>query len=96
MSTPRIIQMDKYVAQAQSMQQGLNLFGSRKRKKHEARINTQIDNDNRDFNKAKINLVNENAAKKARLNSLKLKRTNLIREKTQLQSRHNTIIQIFR
>jgi len=54
--TQRVAIMKKYYGEAQTLSKGLGLFGSRKRKKHEAAINTQIANDIADFNRERTKI----------------------------------------
>lgn len=94
MSTRRIIIMNGYVKQAEALKPGLNLFGSRKRKKHEANINTQIDQDNADFlrevSKVRADITTKDKAYKA----LVVKKLALIRERSQLKALQNRVIHI--
>ncbi len=90
----RVALMKKYLSEAQHLSKGLGLFGSRRRKKHEAAINTQIANDIADFNREHAKLKGNISTKQHEYLSLQKRLLAMRAENQQIKHYQTTIINL--
>lgn len=93
-SSQRIAVMRGLLAEAQQLQSGLNLFGSRKRKKAKRRINAEISKIKKQFNAEKKKLDALIRSKNISLSRINSELRKLRRENVQLKNIQKQIITI--
>jgi len=87
----RVAKMKEYHGQAMQLSKGLGLFGSRKRKKHEQRINDQIASDIADFNREKNKIQGTISSKQKEYEALRKRLLALRTENSQIKNYQTSI-----